>query len=94
MPVLREIQNIAHTRGLQRTKTQTGEITSITIGEGKHTTEDIMKFKERIIEPTVVTTPKMFVTCLYRMQQSLSSMIEHTVPYQVLSTVLKQISVS
>ena len=64
------------------------------LGEGKHTIEDIMKFKERIIEPTVVTTPKMFVTCLYRMQQSLSSMIEHTVPYQVLSTVLKQISVS
>ena len=53
-----------------------------------------MKFKERIIEPTVVTTPKMFVTCLYRMKQSLSSMIEHTVPYQVLSTVSKQISVS
>ena len=64
------------------------------LGEGKHTTEDIMTFKERIIEPTVVTTPKMFVTCLYRMQQSLSSMIEHTVPYQVLSTVSKQISVS
>ena len=64
------------------------------LGEGNHTTEDIMKFKERMIEPTVVTTPKMFFTCLYRMQQSLSSVIEHNVPYQVLSTVSKQNSVS
>ena len=64
------------------------------LGEGNHTTEDIMKFKERMIEPTVVTTPKMFFTCLYRMQRSLSSMIEHNVPYQVLSTVSKQNSVS
>ena len=64
------------------------------LGEGNHTTEDIMKFKERMIEPTVVTTPKMFFTCLYRMQRSLSSMIEHKVPYQVLSTVSKQNSVS
>ena len=58
------------------------------LGEEKHTTDDIMKFKERIIEPTVVTKiPKMIFTCLYRMQQSLSSMIVHTVPYQVLSKV-------
>lgn len=64
------------------------------LGEGNHTTEDIMKFKERMIEPTVVTTPKMFFTCLYRMQRSLSSVIEHNVPYQVLSTVSKQNSVS
>ena len=54
------------------------------LGEGNHTTEDIMKFKERMIEPTVATTPKMFFTCLYRMQRSLSSVIEHNVPYQVL----------
>ena len=64
------------------------------LGEGNHTTEDIMKFKERMIEPTVVTTPKMFFTCLYRMQRSLSSVIEHNVPHQVLSTVSKQNSVS
>ena len=64
------------------------------LGEGNHTTEDIMKFKERMIEPTVATTPKMFFTCLYRMQRSLSSVIEHNVPYQVLSTVSKQNSVS
>ena len=63
------------------------------LGEGNHTTED-MKFKERMIEPTVVTTPKMFFTCVYRMQRSLSSVIEHNVPYQVLSTVSKQNSVS
>ena len=64
------------------------------LGEGNHTTEDIMKFKERMIEPTVVTTPKMFFTCVYRMQRSLSSVIEHNMPYQVLSTVSKQNSVS
>ena len=50
------------------------------LGEGNHTTEDIMKFKERMIEPTVVTTPKMFFTCLYRMQRSFSSVIEHNMP--------------
>ena len=34
------------------------------LGEGKHTTEDIMKFKERIIEPTVVTTPNLLLKSL------------------------------
>ena len=57
--------------------------------EGKHTTEDVMKFKERIIEPNSCHDPKMFLTYLYRMQKSMSSTIEHTVPYQVLSTVSK-----